>query len=702
MPVGDYYQKYGPIHRRRSGHTPELAHEPERPRAPAAPARTRRLVGSATGCRTRQQVRHPPASDVLPQADPLADTTLPYRSRVIAPTVPDAAISARERIATRRLKRRALVRRRVVFWRNLGIAVAAVCTVLLLLPYLIAFSYSNRALPGVSIQGVRVSNHDPAAIAATLEARYADFLRQPLTISYRNQVWTPALADLGARFDMDATIAAALAQGRTGDPFTRLRDLTMLVLGGIDLAPRVVIDEQQVQHYLLALAADVNHPPRDAALSVQYGKVIATPADGGRQLLPYDNTIEVLQALSSLQPQQITLRTRALEPTVNNQMLAVAQQQAAQILATPLVLKHGEREWVWQPAQIAELLTIRADQSSMQVQLDPERLAQAVEAFAVGFDSGSVEPRLQFAAGALEVIAPGRTGWRLDQARATRYISETLMQASAVTRTVRLPAEKLSPQITPEKLAGLGITELLGRGQSSFEGSAPYRITNIRAGAERMDGVLIAPREEFSFNTQLGEVNAENGFVQGYAVVNNRTALEWGGGVCQDSTTLFRAAFWAGLPITERHAHPFYISWYDRFGFGDYGDGAGLDAAIYTGQNDLRFVNDTDHWILIQVEMDEANQILTVDLYGTRKDRREVAFDGPYLSNETPPPATPVYVDDPAKPRGYLYQSDAARSGRDITVYRVIYEQGVEVVREPFVTRFQAWPNVYVRGVGGG
>lgn len=703
MPVGDYYQKYGPIHRRRSGHMPELAREPERPTPrPTTVARRRRITSRSTRSRSRQPVQHSPAEASASAAAPPTHTDLPHRSRLIAPAMPDAAVSARERIATRRLKRRALVRRRVAFWRNLGGLVALACTLVLLLPYAIAMSYNNRALPGVSIQGVRVSNHDRAAIAATIEARYGDFLQQPLTITYRDQVWTPSLAQLGASFDTDATIASAMAQGRTGDPLTRLQALTTLMLGGIDLAPQLVIDERQLQRYLLGLDELVSQPPRDAALSVQYGKVIATPADGGRQLLPADNTIEVLRAISSLQPQQMTLRTRALEPTVNNQMLATAQQQAEQILAVPLVLKHGEREWIWQPEEIAALLTVQADHSRMDVAIDPQRLAQAVEEFAVGFDSGSVEPRLRFADGALEITEPGRTGWRLEQARATRYISETLMQTSSTTRTVRLPAEKLSPQVTPEKLAGLGITELLGRGQSSFVGSAPYRITNIRAGAERMDGVLIAPGEEFSFNTQLGEVNAENGFVQGYAIVNNRTALEWGGGVCQDSTTLFRAAFWAGLPITERHAHPFYISWYDRFGFGDYGDGAGLDAAIYTGQNDLRFVNDTAHWMLIQVEMDEANQILTMDLYGTRTERREVAFDGPYISNETPAPATPVYVDDPAKPRGYLYQSDAARSGRDITVYRIIYENGVEIAREPFVTRFRAWPNVYVRGVGDG
>jgi vancomycin resistance protein YoaR len=163
---------------------------------------------------------------------------------------------------------------------------------------------------------------------------------------------------------------------------------------------------------------------------------------------------------------------------------------------------------------------------------------------------------------------------------------------------------------------------------------------------------------------------------------------------------VFRAAFWAGLPITERHAHPFYISWYDRYGLGSYGDGAGLDAAIYTGLNDLKFVNDTGNWMLMQVDVDELRQVMTVRLYGNDEADRQVSIDGPYVTNVTPPPATPVYIEDSTRPAGYFSQSDTARSGRDITVYRIVTRNGSEVNREPFYTHFKAWPNVFVRGTG--
>jgi vancomycin resistance protein YoaR len=300
----------------------------------------------------------------------------------------------------------------------------------------------------------------------------------------------------------------------------------------------------------------------------------------------------------------------------------------------------------------------------------------------------------------VKIVQEGKPGWRLKQDAAAAQIADLLLSSSPTTRTLALPVEQLTPKITAATINDLGIKELVGEGLSSFAGSAQYRITNIKAGAARMDGVLIAPGEEFSFNRQLGDVDAASGFVEGYAIIGNRTQLEWGGGVCQDSTTVFRAAFWAGLPITERHAHAFYISWYDRFGLGPQGNGQGMDASIYTGVNDLKFVNDTGNWLLMQADVDEVGQVLAVRLYGTRPDR-QVRLEGPAVSNEVRAPSEPVYINDPSLPAGTLHQSDSARGGRDITVERVITQAGAEVSRDTFFTRFRAWPNIFVRGTGG-
>ncbi len=611
-----YYQEYGPISRRRAG----------------------------------QRADAPP-----PTVEPLDDDERPLRRE------------------WQRRERRASRPRR----RGLGVLLALVLLGLgafALLPYAIGLFAGDQALAGVSLQGQPVAGRSRAEVRALAEQRYAAFVRAPLTLSFEGRTWSPTLAQLGVRFDPDAVAGDVLAAGHRGGPAERARELWQIWRGGLDIAPRLSVDARVLQGYLATVAAAIERPPRDAALSIAEGRVLPTPSQPGRQALADDTASEIVRALATLAPQQVALRTRAL-------------------LNQPLTLARGQQRVTWDAAKIATLLAVDAAGGQMRVRVDAERLGKAVQQLAQVVDSGSSEPRVAFRGGKLKITQPGQDGWRLDQAAAAQAISATLRLSQ---RELALPVAQLTPQVTAKTLPALGIADLVGEGKSSFAGSAPYRIANIKAGAAKLDGVLIPPGAEFSFNTQIGAIDESNGFVQGYAVIGNRTQLEWGGGVCQDSTTVFRAAFWAGLPITERHAHPFYISWYDDFSFPDQA-GPGMDATIYTGVLDLKFVNDTGHWLLMEASVDDEAQVLAVRLYGTKPDRT-VEVRGPDIGRVIAAPDQPVYVDDSTLPLGTVKQTDHARRGMDITVYRVISEQGQQRAPETFFTRFKAWPNVFARG----
>lgn len=600
-----------------------------------------------------------------------------------------AASITRERIRARRRQRAG----RTVLW--LLLALTMVGGVVLALPYAANLVATNQALDNVSIQGTAVGRQSRAAIRAELDERYASFASTPLTLTFEGQSWTPTLTDLGVTFDLDALTEQAVGAGRSGDPVSRIRQLWWLWNNGLDVAPSLTVNSNKLQLYLTSIASQIEEPPRDAALSLTAGKVLPTPARPGRQMLVDATSIDIMRALQTLTPQEVVVRSRILAPNVDDNGIAGAVDTAKTLLQAPLVLKQGKREVVWDEETIASLVNIVTDDHTMQVVVDPDRLNRAVERLSQVVDSSSAEPRVAFRSGKPRITQPGDTGWRLKQPEAAAVISKTLLLPR---RVLELPVEELTPQVTAKTLPSLGLNEVVGEGVTSFAGSAPYRITNIKAGAARMNGVLIAPGAEFSFNTQLGAVDESNGFVQGYAVIGNRTQLEWGGGVCQDSTTLFRAAFWAGLPITERHAHPFYISWYDAFAFPS-DSGPGMDATIYTGVQDFKFVNDTGKWMMIEAIANEADQTLTMRLYGTKPDR-EVQIQGPEIDNIVPPPASPVYTTDSSLPSGTLKQTDTARRGMDISVYRVITENGVRKPAELFFTRFKAWPDVFVRGTG--
>ena len=376
--------------------------------------------------------------------------------------------------------------------------------------------------------------------------------------------------------------------------------------------------------------------------------------------------------------------------------VADARARIESVLQGPFTLEVEKKQYIWTPEEIALMLDIgRVPQNSasdtIAVELNAYQVGRRVRQIADETGRGSVNPRVDWNNGDLRILKPGKPGLRLDEAQASAAIGAAVAGSN---RVLALPVREVAPQVTEANLRTLGINELVSIGRSDFTGSAEYRINNIGVGMEILNGILIAPGEEFSFNNNIGSIDARNGFVEGYAIIQDRTQLEFGGGICQDSTTLFRAAFWAGLPITERWGHSFYISWYDKYGLGSNGNGPGLDATIFTGGPDLKFVNDTGNWLLMQSTSNPRTGVAEVSLYGTKLNRTVTLAQS--ISKRIPAPPAPKIVTDPKQPFGTSRQSDHARGGMTIAVYRTITENGVRKQPELFQTNFRAWPNIYV------
>ena len=257
-----------------------------------------------------------------------------------------------------------------------------------------------------------------------------------------------------------------------------------------------------------------------------------------------------------------------------------------------------------------------------------------------------------------------------------------------------LPVKIETAKIDNDKINSLGIRSLVGKGISYFSGSISNRISNLSLASRRISGTLIAPGEVFSFNKSVGEVSGATGYRQAYVISEGRTVLDDGGGICQVSTTIFRAALNAGLPIVERTAHAYRVSYYEQKGFKP-----GFDATVWAPAVDLQFRNDTDHHILIQVVVDAARAKLEVDLYGT-SDGRRVELSEPVLSNFQP--ALPdKYQDDPALPRGTVKQVDFAASGITSVFGRKVFKNDELVIDEKFTSRFKPWQAIFLVGTGG-
>jgi vancomycin resistance protein YoaR len=180
--------------------------------------------------------------------------------------------------------------------------------------------------------------------------------------------------------------------------------------------------------------------------------------------------------------------------------------------------------------------------------------------------------------------------------------------------------------------------------------------------------VVLKPGETFSFGKLLGDVGPETGYVPELVILADHEEKQYGGGLCQVSSTAFRAALAAGLPITERHNHSFAISYYTW----PY-SAPGVDATIYYPQVDFKFVNDTGHYLLMQTTMKGTD--LKFDFFGTKT--KSGAIRGPeFISgdSDTTKPSHTVFYRDVLDLDGKVIKTDTFntyyKSSKDFPVQK--------------------------------
>ncbi|OGG24237.1 hypothetical protein A3A79_03555 [Candidatus Gottesmanbacteria bacterium RIFCSPLOWO2_01_FULL_43_11b] len=300
----------------------------------------------------------------------------------------------------------------------------------------------------------------------------------------------------------------------------------------------------------------------------------------------------------------------------------------------------------------------------------------------------------QFNQGRVTMFRPSREGRSLnidETKKQFEKILSTVPQTKDHIFSVPLVVDTIAPSITTDEVNDFGIKELIGQGYSTFAGSIAGRVHNIVLAASRINGVLIKPGEVFSFNDTVGDISAATGYQSAYIIKDGRTVLGDGGGVCQVSTTLFRAALAAGLPVIERYAHAYRVHFYEDGGFKP-----GLDATVYSPNYDLKFTNNTNNYILIQAKTDTRKQTLTFELYGTG-DGRTAQILNHKVWDITPAPPD-LYQDDPTLAPGEVKQVDWAAKGAKASFDYLVTKNGETLTKKTFFSNFRPWQAVYLRG----
>ena len=543
--------------------------------------------------------------------------------------------------------------------------------------------------PDTIAPGIRVGNTElgvtelggltsAQALSRLVAAHRAASLTAPLiAVQAGSGTWNVPASQLGWSHDAQAEVDAALqaSSGRT------LVQKVQTLLGQPPvqtLPPTEKVDAAQARTGLSALTAARNTAPRDAGVAFDKTRYVARPGAVGVQVQAEAAAQNFVQ---HPELRALTLEVAQVQPHFTTEaMQALADQGNA--LVRPLSVRLGADAQVFTltPLQVANLYWVRPTG----LELDRAALAGKVKEIAAAVDQPAQNARYALKGAGL-VRVPEKAGRISDPAEVSRLLTSAVLdpKQTGIVLTPKLSAPTLKLADLPDAAA----LSLIASGTSTYYHSSAARRVNISNAAARINGAVVASGENFSFLDNLGGISARNGFVTGLIISAGRTVDGLGGGVCQVSTTTFRALYQAGLPVVERNQHAYRVGYYEPQ--------VGFEAAVYDPGKDLKFRNDTGGPVLIKTLNNDARSALTVQVWGLPQTRRVSVSPATILSRTGHPAAK--YVPTTELPKGAVKQIDWAADGFDLYITRTIRDKG-KVVTDRTTTNYKPWQAIYEIG----
>lgn len=563
-------------------------------------------------------------------------------------------------------------------WSGGRVALVAAGAIVLVLALAVVLEFALNA--GKIHPGVRIVGKDFGGKAVEQAAQQLSDMVQtsdgrPLVVYLDERSWSLLPPELGRAVDVEGTVADAALVGRRGNLLKSLVVRLGLYFKPKEVAARVEVDSEMRDEFIDKVAGDVDRPAVDAGLEFKNGQVLVVEDQEG---LIVDRAALII----ALDDKLLTLTTGEIEvpmvvsvPHIRATDTAEAVETARIMISAEIILRAGEETWPMSVAQIESSLDCRTENQGQSSKLVPFISAEKLD--------------VQLAAVAEAVKkAPKNATWETDGERATLVPAvpgkdlDVATTASAVdkaaksrsNRTADIALKETQAQRTTEEAEAMGIKEKLGEFSIGVYGSS-NRQENLRRATELINGTLVAPGDEFSFNRVVGKRTAENGFNTAPVIMpDGRLEDALGGGVCQVATVLFNAAFFAGLDIKERSNHMLYIDSYPK----------GRDAAVDYGYQDVRFVNDTGRWILVKGVVGGSVKFV---IYGTADGRSVTYTTSDWYDVKAF--STSRVINPDLKP-GEIRVKNAGQTGRSCTVKRTVTRGGQVLHSDIFYTVFPA------------
>jgi vancomycin resistance protein YoaR len=530
-----------------------------------------------------------------------------------------------------------------------------------------ALMLRDSVLPGVSVAGIDVGGLSRADAQARLAAELGARLEKPVTVQVGNKSLVVAPDDLW-RLDVAATEERAFRAGRDS-VVSRLGALVVPSAFPQDGEPALELQPAGRRATAKGLRR-ITRRPVDAKLRMDGNEVVLVSARFGtavdvRALLPR------LEAAALSGASSVVAELAGVRPNLTTAEAQAAQAQAETIVSAPVAIRfRGKKVGELGPRALAGLVRFTAVQGAFRVGLDRDALAAQLAPMLEARTREPVDARFEVVGNRVRVIR-SRPGTTLAPEKAQAAVLGAALRPE--NRTAAVVVTKLPADLTTRDAKALGIRERVSTFTTDMGESSANRIWNVHLLGDYLDGTIVKAGGTFSYNEAIGPRTAERGFREGQMIFGGVLIPSIGGGVCQTATTIFNAAFEAGLPIKARTNHSFYISHYPM----------GRDATVSWGGPEFVFENDLDHAVLIDVTYTDAT--FTVSLYGT-KQRRKVVSTTSEPTNYTQPRLQ--YAVDPSAPPNSVRTAAGGGPGFDVNVHRKVFEKGKVIREDDFFTRY--------------
>jgi vancomycin resistance protein YoaR len=561
---------------------------------------------------------------------------------------------------------------------------------LVLLPML-AFTAFNlvflgKIYPGIIIAGTAASGKEPKELALHLSETFNPPEKIILTAEAKSYELLPSSFDFS--YDFSESSQKAYAFDRTGNIFLDFLSRIKSLARHEDFPLIIKLDEAKLDNELAIVSDEVASSATPPSIKLAKGEIVINKGKEGKAPDTIALKRNIKENLAQARGGPIHIPIITINGVLSDTEAQELKARGEKLVGKALSLTFEYQSFTYKNNDLFPLLAPKGGYNDQAISAEIEKVTSQVNRL-------PKNPVFNFTDGKVQEFQPALDGISVKTEESRENILSTLKTLEETEQTslsFDIPVARTSPEIKTEDVNNLGIKELLGRGTSHFRGSIASRIYNIKLAAGRINGALVKPGDTFSFVNTLGDVSKLTGYQQAYIIQEGRTILGDGGGVCQVSTTFFRAALAAGLPILERRAHSYRVGYYEQ------DSPPGFDATVYYPTTDLKVKNDTPGHILIQSYVDTKTSLLVFEIYGTQ-DGRVTTTTKPKISDQIEPPPD-LYQDDPTLPAGTVKQIDYRAWGAKVVFSYTVTRAGETIYKKSFTSNYQPWQAVYLRGTG--